>query len=43
MDPDLEAHRLLQMHIVVATGHLLTDGGLTKEPAGRIAAAFFAA
>lgn len=42
MDPDLEAHRLLQMHIVVATGYLLTDEGLPKEPAGRIPAAFFA-
>lgn len=42
MDPDLEAHRLLQVHIVMMTGSLLTDAGLPKEFAGRIAAAFFA-
>lgn len=42
MDPDLEAHRLLQVHIVVMTGYLLTDASLPKEFAGRIPAAFFA-
>ncbi|WP_193596380.1 hypothetical protein [Microbacterium sp. YJN-G] len=42
MDPDLEAHRLLQLHIVMMTGYLLTDEGLPEEFAGRIAAAFFA-
>lgn len=42
MDPDLEAHRLLQVHIVMMTGFLITEEGLPKEFAGRIAAAFFA-
>lgn len=42
MDPDLEAHRLLQTHIVVMTGWLLIDEGLPEEFAGRIGAAFVA-
>lgn len=42
MDPDLEAHRLLQVHIIVMTGYLLTGESLPKEFAGRIPAAFFA-
>lgn len=42
MDPDLEAHRLLQVHIVVMTSYLLTSEGLPEAFAGRIAAAFFA-
>lgn len=43
MDPDLEAHRLLQTHIVVMTGWLLLDEGLPEEFAGRIGTAFFGA
>lgn len=42
MDPDLEAHRLLQLHIVTMTGSLLTQEGLPGEFAGRLAAAYFA-
>lgn len=42
MDPDLEAHRILQLHIVMTTGYLLTEEGLAEEFAGRIGAAFFA-
>lgn len=42
MDPDLEAHRVLQVHIVMTTGYLLTDEGLPEQFAGRIGAAFFA-
>lgn len=42
MDPDLEAHRLLQLRIVMMTGFLLTDEGLPEEFAGRITEAFFA-
>lgn len=41
MDPDLEAHRLLQTHIVMMTGYLLTDEGMPQEFAGRFATAFF--
>lgn len=41
MDPDLEAHRLLKLHIVVMTGFLLTDEGMPEEFAGRFTAAFF--
>lgn len=43
MDPDIESHRLLQVHIVVMTGYLLTDDGLPNEFEGRIPTAFFAA
>lgn len=42
VDPDLEAHRLLQGHIVLTTGYLLVDEGLPQEFAGRIHAAFLA-
>lgn len=42
MDPNLEAHRILQLHIVTMTGYLLEDEGLPEEFAGRIAAAYFA-
>ncbi|MDN5715678.1 MAG: hypothetical protein L0G89_00430 [Janibacter sp.] len=41
MDSDLEAHRLLQVHIVVMTEYLLSDEGLPEELSGRIGAAFF--
>ena len=43
MDPDLEAHRILQAHIVMTTGYLLADASLPEEFAGRIGIAFFAA
>ena len=42
MDPDLEAHRLLQLHVITMTGYLLTNEGLPEEFSGRIGAAFFA-
>lgn len=42
MDPDLEAHRILQEHIVVTTSYLLADEGLPEEFALRIQAAFYA-
>jgi hypothetical protein len=43
MDEDLEAHRLIQIQIVMATGFLLADQGLPEEFAGRIGVAFFGA
>lgn len=42
MDPALEAHSLLQVHILMLTSHLLTHGGLSLEFARRIEVAFFA-
>lgn len=41
MDPDLEAHHLIQTHIVMMTGWLLLDEGLPEEFSGRIGASFF--
>ena len=43
MDPDLDAHRLIQLMIVTTTGYLLTEAGVPDEFAGRMGAAFFAA
>ena len=42
MDPDLEAHRLLQTHIVMMTGYLLADDGLPEDFHQRFQNAFFA-
>lgn len=42
MDPDIEAHRLLQMHIVMIAGDLLADDGLPEEFSQRLPNAFFA-
>lgn len=41
MDPDLEAHPILQMLIVTTTGRILMDEGLPEEFARRVVAAFF--
>lgn len=41
MDPDLEAHRVLQMHIVMTACHILRDEGFPEETANRMSAAFF--
>lgn len=40
MDPDLEAHQLIQCLIVAATQQILKDEGLAPEVAGRITTAF---
>lgn len=40
MDPDLEAHQLVQCLIVAATQQILKDEGLTPEVASRITKAF---
>lgn len=40
MDPDLEAHQLIQCLIVAATQQILTDEGLAPEVAARITTAF---
>lgn len=42
MDPNLEAHLLVQCLIVMTAGRLLADEGATEDVAGRIPAAFFA-
>ncbi|OII43585.1 hypothetical protein BIU99_02335 [Plantibacter sp. MMLR14_011] len=42
MDQDLDAHRLLQMQIVLSTGFLLSEEEPSREFADRITAAFFA-
>ncbi len=41
MDPDLEAHRLLQAQIVMTTCRLLADEGFPEESASRLSVAFF--
>lgn len=41
MDPDLEAHRVLQMHVVVTTSHILREEGFPEETANRMSRAFF--
>lgn len=40
MDPDLEAHQLIQCLIVAATQQILKDEGLSPDVASRITAAF---
>jgi hypothetical protein len=40
-DPDLEAHRVIQAHIVMTTSRILRDEGFPEETANRITAAFF--
>jgi hypothetical protein len=42
MDPNLEAHRLIQHIIVMTTGRLLADEGFFDQVAGRIPTAFLA-
>lgn len=41
IDPDLEAHRLVQVHIVMTTCRILRSEGFPEEIADRIALAFF--
>jgi hypothetical protein len=41
MDPDLEAHRVLQVLIVMTTCRILRDEGFPEENANRLAVAFF--
>lgn len=41
MDPDLEAHRILQTIIVMTTCRILRDEGFPDETANRLALAFF--
>lgn len=41
MDPDLEAHRVIQTHVVMTTRRILLDEGFPEEKANRIAVAFF--
>ncbi|WP_157118120.1 hypothetical protein [Microbacterium paludicola] len=41
MDPDLEAHRILQTIIVMTTCRILVEEGFPEETANRLAVAFF--
>lgn len=41
MDPDLEAHRVIQTHVVMTTCRILVDEGFPDETANRLAIAFF--
>lgn len=41
MDPDLEAHRVIQTHVVMTTCRILVDEGFPEETANRLAIAFF--
>ena len=41
IDPDLEAHRILQSLIVMTTCRILVDEGFPDETANRLAVAFF--
>lgn len=41
MDPDLEAHRVIQTHVVMTTCRILVDEGFSDETANCLAVSFF--